>query len=199
MRLFFIGPRIFGVRPGVSFKVGGRSRVKPDQSGKQFVYVIRGEHGMSKIGISTNPEARLSALQTGSAHPLSFAYVATVAKNALSVEQKAHTMLRRHRTTGEWFDIPTEMAVGALNAAASALGDSLTPVGENAIPGASVGEDVSGSVWPLAFVVFAPLPILIWLIAKFSDGPADVAAFSVGVIMAYLLLYGAAKVISKVT
>ena len=40
-----------------------------------FVYVIEGQAGHHKIGVSRDPIQRLSELQTGSPVPLKFAYI----------------------------------------------------------------------------------------------------------------------------
>lgn len=146
MRFFFTGPRIFGIRPGVSFGAGdlrgaaapraARSRWRhasdlnlsapvPKAETGGFVYVVRGDHNLIKIGVSTNPNARLATLRTASPFPISFAYVCAVqgpATEAYAIEADAHALLARQRLAGEWFDISPDMAVGAIAAAAHKAG-----------------------------------------------------------------------------
>jgi hypothetical protein len=51
-----------------------RSRPSPRrQLQGSFIYVIRADNGLLKIGISTNPSARLAQLRTASAVPLTIA------------------------------------------------------------------------------------------------------------------------------
>lgn len=43
-----------------------------------YVYVISGEHGRQKIGVSDEPRRRLAELQTGSPFALKFEFVGEV-------------------------------------------------------------------------------------------------------------------------
>jgi Meiotically up-regulated gene 113 len=135
MRFFFIGPRIFGIRPGISFgpndfrKAFARTSAVPaEPMTGGFVYAIRGDHNMIKIGMTTNPRARLAQLRTGSAFPIDYAYLAVSSGEPAEVEAAAHTLLDKHRCNGEWFDVAPEMAVAAIAGAAHKLGQSLLPV-----------------------------------------------------------------------
>ena len=83
MRVWLGGPRILGVRTGISLGKedlnwlnGGAQRPKLASIEGSFVYVIRGDHNMTKIGVSTNPNARLAQLRTASPFPIDFAYIA---------------------------------------------------------------------------------------------------------------------------
>jgi hypothetical protein len=136
MRFFFMGPRIFGIRPGVSFSANDLLRLatkpKPNKPGEpmtgSFLYVIRGDHNMVKIGVSTNPNARLASLRTASAFPIDFSYIAVTPGTGFDIEAGAHEMLKGHRCSGEWFDVPPEMAVAAIAGAAHKLGQPILPV-----------------------------------------------------------------------
>ena len=87
-----------------------------------YVYIIAhlSEHselcGPVKIGLSNNPIARLSALQTGSASTLVLVgrYAFWRRTHALEVEQVFHQTAAAHRTTGEWFDIEPDSAVAMM-------------------------------------------------------------------------------------
>ena len=70
---------------------------------------------MVKIGVSTNPSARLGSLRTASAFPIDFSYIAVTPGTGFDIEAGAHEMLKGHRWSGEWFDVAPEMAVAAMN------------------------------------------------------------------------------------
>lgn len=104
-----------------------RSRARPTKvgAGSGFVYVIRGDHGMAKVGSSNNPERRLAELQTGSPYLLWIDYRVAVSGRAADVEFAAQGILNSHRGLGEWFAVPTEMAIAAIHAAAYRMGVGL--------------------------------------------------------------------------
>jgi len=69
--------------------------------GEQFVYVIQvGNDGPVKVGIATDPQARLEQLQTANPFPLRL--LATFSGGA-SLEREIHKRLAIHRMNGEWF------------------------------------------------------------------------------------------------
>lgn len=90
--------------------------------------MIRGDHNMTKIGVSTNPNARLASLRTASAFPIDFAFVGATPSNGYDIEARAHAMLAKHRCAGEWFDVPPEAAVAAIHGAAYELGQPIQPI-----------------------------------------------------------------------
>jgi len=145
MRFWFSGPRIFGVRPGVSFSPDDLRRRASGPSGS-FVYVIRGDHNLSKIGVSTNPDARMAQLRTASPFPLEFAYISAIEGDGYDVEQEAHRILGSRRVNGEWFDVPPEMAISAVTGAAARLGRRLS-IGEDQPPPARPG--LIKSLWTM--------------------------------------------------
>jgi hypothetical protein len=136
MRFFFSGPRILGIRPGISFGASELLRLatKPKHRPAEpmtgsFVYAIRGDHNMIKVGVTTNPRARLASLRTGSAFPIDYAYLAvTPGDSGAAIEAATHTLLDKHRCAGEWFDVAPEMAVAAIAGAAHKLGQPILPV-----------------------------------------------------------------------
>lgn len=118
MRFWIGGPRIFGLRTGVSFRAGQRRQGwRARAAAIDFAYVIRGDHGLVKIGRSADPEARLASLQTASPFHLDLAHVMPVAGSAFDIEQEAHAILDRYRRAGEWFACPVDVAVAAIAAA----------------------------------------------------------------------------------
>src|SRR6185437_8499627 len=117
MRFFFGGPRFFGIRPGVilgprdfrRFFGGGRASAAGAMTGS-FVYAFKGDHNLVKIGISTNPDARLAQLRTASPFPIDYAYVGVTPGTGYEIEQEAHAILAHRRCNGEWFDVPPDAA-----------------------------------------------------------------------------------------
>jgi hypothetical protein len=143
MRFWFGLPRIMGIRPGISFGredfrkasyVGAKTQRAP---GKQldggFVYVIRGDHNLVKIGVSSNPTARLAAMKTASAFPLELCFVGACQTSGIEIEREAHRLLEPHRTNGEWFDVSTELASSAIFGAAAKLGQKIASCPPNMV------------------------------------------------------------------
>lgn len=155
MRIWLSGPRIFGglIRPGVSFNAGGLFRARPSAAISQdYVYVIAGEHGLTKVGISRDPSARLATLQTGSPFRLRIAHIAPANGRALEVEREAHAILQNCRQSGEWFLTSPEMAIAAVYAASERAGVSLTAVPGAAASGPRVGP--VGAFFITLFLIF---------------------------------------------
>lgn len=133
MRFWLSGPRIFGFRPGVSFSpsdlTGSRRHAAAgDRIEGSFVYVVRGDHNMVKIGVTTNPRARLAQLRTGSAFPIEYAFIGITPGTGYDIEGAAHAVLDKYRCAGEWFDLPPEIAVSAVMGAAGKLGQPMRAI-----------------------------------------------------------------------
>ena len=79
------------------------------------VYVVAGNPaGPCKIGIAGSAKGRVSALQTGNPERLRvWAVVRALKPEAL--ERAAHSVLRGHHLTGEWFSVSVGHAVATLN------------------------------------------------------------------------------------
>jgi hypothetical protein len=90
-----------------------------------FIYIVQADNGMLKIGVSTNPSARLAQLRTASAVPLTIAYVGALRCDGYTVEAEAHRTLAGYCQNGEWFNCPVDMAVPAIAAAAYRLGEPI--------------------------------------------------------------------------
>ena len=128
MRFWISGPRLLGglIRPGVSFGPSDFRRARPATvSSADFVYVVAGEHGLIKVGFTTNPQARLATLRTASPYSLEMVFCAPAYGSAFVIEQAAHDILSKHRASGEWFAVTPEMAIAAIYAAADRSGRSL--------------------------------------------------------------------------
>jgi hypothetical protein len=89
------------------------------------IYVVRSEPGPVKVGIATNPRARLSQLRTASAVPLHLDFAAETEGDARALERRAHAILAERRLAGEWFNIDSREAVAAVRRAAQELGVAL--------------------------------------------------------------------------
>jgi hypothetical protein len=81
-------------------------------------YVIGSDEiaGRIKIGVSCDPERRLSTLQCGSPVRLELRHVEPIPAGmpAPFVETKAHDLLEGSRLHGEWFDAASEQGVAAI-------------------------------------------------------------------------------------
>lgn len=154
MRFWVGGPRIFGLRTGVSFGPGDfaprRAAPRGSMNGS-FVYVIRGQHNLVKIGVSTNPAARLATLQTASPFKLELAFLARTNSDGYAIERRAHDLLSKQRTEGEWFDIPSELAASALMGAAAELKIPLKATNERSLSAPPL-KDRAGKL-PFAYVL----------------------------------------------
>lgn len=141
MRFFFTGPRILGLRPGISFGPSDFRKLSRPQAplgvGRMtgsFVYVIKGAGNHHKIGVSTDPIARLATLQTGSHEPLDFAYVGVTSGSGFPIERAAHDLLAAYRRSGEWFAVPASIAIGAVIEAAGRAGEPIQQVAPHMVP-----------------------------------------------------------------
>jgi len=139
MRFFFTGPRILGIRPGISLspsdfrRTARRANTGGAMTGS-FVYVVQGAGGHHKIGVSTDPIARLAQLQTGSHQSLDFAYIGVTPGEGFNIERAAHDLLQGHRQSGEWFSVPASIAIGSVIEAAKRLGEPIQQVAPETVP-----------------------------------------------------------------
>src|SRR5882724_1402206 len=132
-----------------------------------FVYVISGDHGRQKIGSSDNPRQRIKDLQTGSPFPLKFEFIGeTENLGGGAIEVEAHFMLAQHRAEGEWFVVPSDVAITAVMAAAHRLGYRCKPVDVDQIKGATF--QIGKPLWhkllmipPGAVMIYLMVPLFI--------------------------------------
>lgn len=102
---------------------------RPPNATPELIYVIEGQDGLVKIGVSGDPLARLAQLQTASHAPLRIAYSAAVRSgNAFGLERAVHATLDRYRQSGEWFAVPARGAVAAIAAASHEIGDPIVEI-----------------------------------------------------------------------
>lgn len=205
MRLWFMGPRFLGIRPGISVPVGQQSRTRQKSPGEQanggFVYVVRGDHNLTKIGITTNPRARIAQLKTASAFPIDYAFLAATPGSTFDIEQTAHKDLDSHRVNGEWFDVSPEAAMAAVMGAAAKLGQQLTPTtlddADKAIGAMSNASQPSNAGFVYAFLGGQLLMgvILIMIEIKLGFDPAMAIVFTtlgIGIVIMLVLAVGKA-------
>lgn len=83
-----------------------------------LVYVIAVDRpnapaGPVKVGITNNVGSRLKSLQTGCPFPLKIVHIFAIPDRdiARGAEQAFHTVLKKHRMSGEWFDLSPKDAV----------------------------------------------------------------------------------------
>lgn len=133
MRFFFLGPRVLGIRTGISLGPKDfRKLAYPSGTAQKstmtggFVYVLKNGTGRHKIGSSRDPIQRIAQLQTGSSQPLDFAYVGVApADTYIQIEQAAHDLLERQQVPDvgdEWFQVPASIAIGAVIEVSNRLG-----------------------------------------------------------------------------
>lgn len=149
-----------------------------------FVYVISGDHGRQKIGVSDNPPQRIKDLQTGSPFRLRFEFVGITEGTGYDIEGEAHFLLHQHRAPGgdEWFVVPPEVAITAVMAAARKLDHKLRPVDPDNLPSprAPVSANPAWMKWAKILVGVASLWPLAMLIMSFDSGRIGTVSFVIG-------------------
>ena len=85
---------------------------------QRFIYVIGPLEGAQKVGLTTDPKARLATLQTGCPQELVIHVAVRVPfGEAHAVERRAHRLLEQSKVKNEWFDITPEGGIAAVLAA----------------------------------------------------------------------------------
>ena len=80
---------------------------------QHFIYVIGRQDGPVKVGITSSPGGRLSAIQTGCPFHVSILHLTACRdrSEALLHERSFHEICDDKRLAGEWFDMDAELAV----------------------------------------------------------------------------------------
>ena len=103
------------------------SRKAHPQPLARFIYVIGPQQGLQKVGLATDPQSRLTTLQTASPFDLVMhAAVAVPFREAHSVERRAHQLLARSRVRNEWFETSPAEAMAAIHSASAPFKGSAT-------------------------------------------------------------------------
>jgi len=88
-----------------------------------FVYMLRSEHGLIKLGSCSDPLTSITQVRKAAPYRLHIDYLGfTRADLAVEVENAARAILQRHRTHAQWFDCEPEVAAAAIQTAAKRLG-----------------------------------------------------------------------------
>lgn len=93
-----------------------------------FIYVLRADAGRRKIGISCDPNRRISELQTAHPLPLTFEYIGALNCDGFAIEDGAHSILARYHMNGDWFSCPLDIAIAAISVASARLGQPIASV-----------------------------------------------------------------------
>jgi len=80
------------------------------------VYVIQNEIGLVKIGFANKPDKRIDSIAANSGLKIIARHVSPPCFNFTDVEKQLHQHFSHAHKHGEWFDIPFDSAVDALNA-----------------------------------------------------------------------------------
>lgn len=210
MRFWFSGPRILGIRPGISFspqelrsaRKPASALVHPNHAADptSFVYVIRGGNYV-KVGVTTNPSARIASLQTGSAIQLDFSFIGTTPGQGYDIERAAHDILAPYVCSGEWFDVSPELAASAVLAAAARLGrpvhaissdaaDHILRVGRSPIVSAPIDRAAAtrGLFFLLALTVMFAVLIYTEIVKLGGDIPTVLIANGLGALIMWKIV-----------
>ena len=132
MNLRLNGSKIKSISPDENAVSGEYRRPKP-KSGLfsrwwaaqtvGFVYVIRTEYGLVKVGSCLDPVAMIARLRKVAPYQFYVDYLGfTRADLSVEVEWAAHEALARSRVQPEWFDCAPELAIAAIQTASRGLG-----------------------------------------------------------------------------
>lgn len=132
MHLRLNGSKLQSVSPNEGFNrvAMARRTQKPNifsrlmtPSSVSFVYVIRSELGLIKVGSCSDPLATIAQMRKESDYRLYIEYLGfTRADLSDEVAKVARGILSRHRVQPVWFDCEPEVALAATEAAAARLG-----------------------------------------------------------------------------
>lgn len=70
-----------------------------------YVYVIENENHKVKIGMTVNPEKRISVLETQGGYKIISKYISPSIKRCSRLENELHKHFAESRSVGEWFDV----------------------------------------------------------------------------------------------
>lgn len=81
------------------------------------VYVIEGNEGLVKVGVSCRPNYRRTAIAYSTKKKCVLKYEVDVGDHCYRVERLAHQLLDEHAEGGEWFRVSVEEAIQAVDVA----------------------------------------------------------------------------------
>lgn len=81
----------------------------------RYIYIMKNDLGLYKIGVSTLPNRRRSEIERASGVRTRVIF-SSIVKHALRYERMLHNHFRKNRTHGEWFsNLNVEMVENKLN------------------------------------------------------------------------------------
>lgn len=84
-----------------------RSRQRVDISGRGYIYLVEGQPGRFKIGLSADPKTRIANL--GVKLPFEIEVIHLISTDDMRrAERELHDQFRDRRLAGEWFDLTPE-------------------------------------------------------------------------------------------
>jgi hypothetical protein len=111
------------------------SRAPKPQPLNRYIYVIGPQQGLQKVGLATDPQTRLAALQTASPFNLQIHVAVQVPfAEAHTIERRAHRLLARSRIRSEWFQTSPGEAIAAVHAAAAPAREGLRQERREVLP-----------------------------------------------------------------
>jgi hypothetical protein len=96
------------------------------------VYVAEGMNWPVKVGCSISPSVRRHGLRNQIGEPVEIVFITAPLIDARQVEARVHRLLAPHAVGGEWFDIPTERAIEAVD---RVMGELDEPAAAVPLPG----------------------------------------------------------------
>ena len=130
MHMRLQGSKIRAVRPGQGAPVpyvpapkkDSVFPIKPAPPAVGFLYVVRSEHGLVKIGSTTRPAVALAKLCKKTPFRLDVEFLCFMRADChTQVEKLAKAAIERHRVNAAWFDCEPELAISAIQIAAMDL------------------------------------------------------------------------------
>ncbi len=89
------------------------------EAGQVFIYAIGRPQGPVKIGVSSNPQARVGQIQTGCPFKVTLLHSAALPNRGEAEAQESiiHGVYEDRRIIGEWFKMDREIATEAIDCA----------------------------------------------------------------------------------
>jgi predicted GIY-YIG superfamily endonuclease len=112
---------------GLSLEINKMVNNRPKQESTGYVYLIKNEKGLVKIGRSINPQARITCISTQSGETYTEVYISKKIKYYNKAEVALHKKFAPKRVVGEWFDIDMAEAIEFIESTFKAVGKSPIP------------------------------------------------------------------------
>ena len=93
------------------FEVLEKTEKIKDQDCSGYLYIIQKKNKLVKIGISKNPEKRISAIETHNGEVSVNKFVSEKLLNYMEIEKLMHNNFKDFRVRGEWFNVDFNIVV----------------------------------------------------------------------------------------